>query len=474
MRYILTSLFVFSISFAALSQTSFEYLDPNNERNVAIQAFETKHNEYIISFVTIDNNISNCQNGILLLSEGGNKLSHSFFCNDTLELNAYDFFEMEDDLAIVGTGFNPVTEKSYLWFRKVDEEDSTITETFHYLSNREILLFDSFLKEGVFYCAGTTFDFEPFVATLETNGQLLFSKTDFEFIDVVNKLLIDENEYIMRGNRLRRLDAAFNLLEVMPNSPFGFHQQGDMIELSDSTYLITGKKTFAYSAENRRQFGIGILSDEFEELDSLLFGPGGDTIDYPGANRSISKALDGNFFFAGTSNMQIIPSPYGTIPSWFYLAKIEPDLTMLWNKTYGGDAYYNMYGVLATSDGGCLMYGFKHDYENEPNLLQLYVLKVNEDGDIISSATHPLTHEPIARFYPNPFSDVLQLEFFDPVFILKTRLDIYDSAGRLVIAQDNLAADQVINTSSLAKGVYFAKLVDDNGRCLLTEKLVKQ
>lgn len=287
MRYILTSLFVFSISFAALSQTSFEYLDPDNERNVAIQAFETKHNEYIISFVTIDNNISNCQNGILLLSEGGNKLSHSFFCNDTLELNAYDFFEMEDDLAIVGTGFNPVTEKSYLWFRKVDEEDSTITETFHYLSNREILLFDSFLKEGVFYCAGTTFDFEPFVATLETNGQLLFSKTDFEFIDVVNKLLIDENEYIMRGNRLRRLDAAFNLLEVMPNSPFGFHQQGDMIELSDSTYLITGKKTFAYSAENWRQFGIGILSDEFEELDSLLFGPGG--------TRLIIQALTGAF-----------------------------------------------------------------------------------------------------------------------------------------------------------------------------------
>lgn len=472
MHYILTSLFVFSISFAALSQTSFEYLDPDNERNIALQAFETQHKEYIISFVTIDG--SSCQNGILLLSENGNPISHSFFCNDTLELNAYDFFEIEDDLAIIGTGFNPVTEKSYLWFRKVDEDYSTVTETFHYLSNRDIFNLNAFLKEGVIYCTGSTFSYNPFVATLETNGQLLFSKTDFEFTDYVNRLLIDEDEYIMRGNRLRRLDTAFNLLEVMPRTPFGFSQQGDMIELSDSTYLITGKKTFAYNAENRRQFGIGILSDELEELDSLLFGPGGDTIDYPGANRSISKALDGNFFFAGTSNMQIIPSPYGTIPSWFYVAKIEPDLTMLWNKTYGGDAYYNMFGMLATSDGGCLMYGFKHDYENEPNLLQLYVLKVNEDGDIITSTTHPLTHEPICRFYPNPFSDMLQLEFFDPAAVSKTNLFIYDSAGRLLITQGNLAADQIINTSSLAKGVYFAKLVDDNGRCLFTKKLVKQ
>jgi hypothetical protein len=65
-----------------------------------------------------------------------------------------------------------------------------------------------------------------------------------------------------------------------------------------------------------------------------------------------------------------------TFDSWFHLIKINPDISPIWEYWYGGDAYYFLYSILATNDGGCIMVGNRYDYETQNQERDIFIVKL--------------------------------------------------------------------------------------------------
>jgi hypothetical protein len=68
--------------------------------------------------------------------------------------------------------------------------------------------------------------------------------------------------------------------------------------------------------------------------------------------------------------------------------------------------------------------------------------------------------------YPNPFSDVLQIES-DTVF---QKLELYDVLGKQIMNRDFI---NQIDTSSFAQGMYFLKLYTEDGE-VVVKKVVRE
>jgi hypothetical protein len=79
-----------------------------------------------------------------------------------------------------------------------------------------------------------------------------------------------------------------------------------------------------------------------------------------------------------------------------------------------------------------------------------------------------LTREPIL-FYPNPASDKFTFTFNQPE---QCTINILDETGRITLTQKSTQGINSINTSSLAKGIYFVN-INGNGYNN-TQKLIVQ
>jgi hypothetical protein len=63
------------------------------------------------------------------------------------------------------------------------------------------------------------------------------------------------------------------------------------------------------------------------------------------------------------------------------------------------------------------------------------------------------------KVMPNPFTNEIRLETSSKNYTIY----LMDVMGKTVLRSDNLNNNQIIETSSLAKGTYFLKIVTENG-----------
>jgi hypothetical protein len=184
--------------------------------------------------------------------------------------------------------------------------------------------------------------------------------------------------------------------------------------------------------------------------DIELLGPA-DTANYPGFYSNLDFRNPDNIFYAGIKNLAFgyfIPAS-----SWLFLNKLNSNLEVQWQKFYGGDANYNLWNLIATQDGGCLMAGTRYDYITQTNLRDVYILKVNSEGIVTGLGDEP-SQIPFtdAIIYPNPGSTYLKVEsgpqIDDALF------ELFDMSGKAVFRVKLRNRLQEINTSSFLKGTY--------------------
>jgi len=75
--------------------------------------------------------------------------------------------------------------------------------------------------------------------------------------------------------------------------------------------------------------------------------------------------------------------------------------------------------------------------------------------------------ESLIQLYPNPTTDILQLSF--PGNILPQNIEVFSVLGERMLTSRNTT---IIDMTSLAKGVYFARIMTSKG--ILTKKIVKK
>jgi len=193
-----------------------------------------------------------------------------------------------------------------------------------------------------------------------------------------------------------------------------------------------------------------------------------DTLEWPGMDKNLDSFDTNSFYIGGTHNFCI--DEYCQTDCWFSLTNIDSLLTMRWQKFYGGDANYTLYGLRATRDGGCLLYGTIYNYTTQNNERDIYVIKVNKDGLLggIDNKS-PIVHDAIV--YPNPGSDHLIIESGPQIANAEFRMVSIE--GKQVISKDLIERKMTLDTKNLTPGTYVWQVILD-GKVVETGKWIKE
>jgi hypothetical protein len=136
-------------------------------------------------------------------------------------------------------------------------------------------------------------------------------------------------------------------------------------------------------------------------------------------------------------------------------------LNLRWERFYGGDAYYVMSNLIATQDGGCLIGGWRFDYQNSTeDQTDIFLLKLNSEGLLTGHAEMPEFQMREAIVYPNPGNQLhIRLAMQHP----KAQLQLFDQAGRLILQQQLHKTESTVETAHLPSGVYLYQLRASTG-----------
>ncbi len=283
------------------------------------------------------------------------------------------------------------------------------------------------------------------------------------------KLSLDSKSIILKGlSYFGIIDLNFDSVLIRIND-FKFGDfSGDLYPLkSKEKYINFGGQSQDLRNFYNVDFGLNILDKDFNILKNIILGRTGDTIDIPARTQSIAST-NGGFYFGGTSNFKAWEYPYGYEPSWFMIMKTDSALNLEWTKEYGGDAYYFMTGITATSDGGGIAYGTRQDTTKGNFNRDPFMIKFDKNGMITFTKTFPQTKKTFA-IYPNPASNVLNVKFKENLI---TKFIITNTEGKVLkeILRDQI--DEKMDISNLLSGVYFISGYNKNLELIGTQKLI--
>jgi len=180
-----------------------------------------------------------------------------------------------------------------------------------------------------------------------------------------------------------------------------------------------------------------------------------------------------HLYFAGVYPFTLSPPTLYPEPRWILLYKLSKDGEILWQKFYKGEVNYMAYKILATSDGGALIFSTKYDWNDPiPDQRDVHILKIDSTGYY-----DPLTgtEEELAQMnkqilvYPNPATN--EVNFVLGLYS-NLQLFIYNSTGERVLFQ-LLQHSQTIDISTLPPGIYVYLLTGKNGFSE-TGKIIKE
>ncbi len=164
-----------------------------------------------------------------------------------------------------------------------------------------------------------------------------------------------------------------------------------------------------------------------------------------------------------------------------WLIKTDGDGNLLWQRKYNKNNQTDLfYGVLATEDGGFLLSGQAINEDN--NTQDAWLLKVDSIGCPYPNCTVGIdelgTNEIIVDVWPNPVSEVLNVELID--FSASVEMTVFDIQGRVItpsaFGHSPLKKGGELlrwDVNGWASGIYILKGTDDVGRSF-SIKFVKE
>lgn len=168
--------------------------------------------------------------------------------------------------------------------------------------------------------------------------------------------------------------------------------------------------------------------------------------------------IDTSFIYLGGSFNGHYHSSLDT--TWYYIAMLDHNLELIYEKYIGGDMHYWCECITATSDGGVLMTGAFFDINVTPILHKAYLVKLDTTG-LPVNIEHP---GPIkfydALIYPNPGNDFLNIR----TTIKNAWFELYDIKGNLLISQAINNHITTINTEHLPTEMYIYSIQNIRGK----------
>ncbi len=478
-------LFLILSSFCERSRAQsvgFEYTNSSSQLQQSELIIENSAHHYLMAGLTTPYYGSKAYGMKLIeLDASGNLLQEKSFIKPNNALGLLGIFERPNEYLGIGGMTRADSDSNFLWIAHFSKTLDLLKDTTIYISQSEqgfgqctVFRDTIFLGATVFQWASTD-QLLPFSAKISMDGELIALKKYSGVLDFVNKMYVPNDTskfFILHGEELRKVDKSFNLtgqtLRFASPLPY-LNAQGDIKYLSDTTFLLTGKY-WTTDSDDDQDIGVAMCSTNFNVLKIKKFGKGKDTADMPAALKSIDYTDKNKIFIGGTLDVSISLPTNANRPSAFVLVQYDSTLQQRWMKTYGNDAYYFMLGLLATSDGGCLMYGVKCDYQNNAGA-DLYVLKVNEQGNVTGTFATPFVQT--LNIYPNPAHETVWIELPSKM-PTKCILDIYAANGQKVFATEVSEGQKLlqVNVSDWTQGIYFYTLQSSIGGITHSGKII--
>jgi Secretion system C-terminal sorting domain len=321
-------------------------------------------------------------------------------------------------------------------------------------------------------------DYTPrlFGAKINKNGDITMVKHQFPIISNTPSPYIgwfdymqvkkDSSQYLyFDGRKISVVDSNFNAIfsrnmpETVVCPPCDFSTDlsysfyPTVLRVNDTVYYVGGKGFL----QNERVLYIlkmhlykGKIALKTFKIPSVVQGIA--------LHHSIDTTQNGFIYLGGVYNsvFPLTTPSDNTDTTQFILRKLDRDFNVLWTKQYGKNHFYFMSGVLATDDGGCMMYGQRYNFNSE-GLVEGYVLKVDGNGITANETIIPLSISTISAS-PNPSSGVIQVNIENVSKVLSYRF--FDMSGRLIKSLQSDASNPNFDLSFVSSGTYIFTVSD--------------
>jgi hypothetical protein len=427
--------------------------------------------------------VENWQHGLIVKLDGdGQFLDSVRIENPTGTCNLAELIYINEDYFVVLGHWSSGSEK-YIWYvkfdfnlqviedKKLDSEGWEVSDFKHIINNKGNIVF-----VALYTLTGLTLEVCIYEITIDG---MIVRNVFFDQPSGFNQafsLLENTFDYTYKVytrvplptrllNSFSILDSNFNILsqDYLDDSIYT-HNTAKWID--DSTYLITGKRFRFVGDED--EWDAGIL--KVTRTDSILsthYFAAEDTVEWPGLFKSLDFISTDNIFYGGSYNTYAYP--WQMEPSWIMLNILDSDLNLKAQHYYGGDASYTVNAILATSDSGCVMACSRYDYLTQYNEFDVYILKVNKDGLLVTVPDDPVISQSFIDLYPNPGKDNLYIESkLDGIFIefinvnAQPQLKLQLESGR-----------NVLNVSQIPAGIYLYRAFDKKNHLIQTGRWLK-
>ncbi len=277
----------------------------------------------------------------------------------------------------------------------------------------------------------------------------------YVFTDLVSGIIVYDTALNLIGRK--RFPDVYNPYTFRPEIRYEDFVTARWI--TDSTFVVT--------CRHYRELDNGLIKDNyqgFSELDTTFslapityigrIPQAGepDTIDTPAFRKSFDFRTPDSLFFTGNHNIFWTNTQR---PSFITAGLLNRALELQYVCYYGGDAHYEVMGMVCTSDGGFVIAANRYDNQTPNNDADVLFLKLNPEGRIVSTPKPDLCPESIFSLYPNPASEAFTLLLAPP----KAEMQLLTLQGQTVHSQTLTRGENRIACRPLPPGTYLCKVV---------------
>lgn len=483
--------------FPAIGQYSFEFGIESNEYSRLLNSdTDANGNVILVGFIGSPS-IDPKDAYIVRVSPDGTYQEKRFALQDTISaftsikvlengnyfitgaINADTTHNYRDHLWVINldTDFNYLVNKAY----KIREGYSF----FGFLANIEFdNLGNLFLATGVMENDSIPPDFSDFTFfKLSPDCDTLISKYysyiwdefPWEILNVPNSdnfMIIERSHNVNNRNELMFIDTELNILMVnqFENASIRGQLSSDCW-LNDTSLIMIANNSWDMGTYYENYFAAYHIDTSVRIHQELVFNKN-DTIDYMATSNSMAYVNDTTIFVGGfTLQPQF---PYNQDPTVVELYLIDKDMNLLGYKELGGDMSYELFGLEATPDNGCLLYGGSNTNPHEFEL-DIHIWKVLRDEiNIITSVANVPEKTKKLKVFPNPVVDILKIGIPKPLINTPITISLFNLKGRKVYQETIVAGGNLVssNLRNLYPGIY-GLIITNKNKTIYSSSIIK-
>jgi len=213
------------------------------------------------------------------------------------------------------------------------------------------------------------------INVIVNNGQKTFGGNSYDYAYSIQQAT--DGGYIVAGYStsfdwpdnvyILKLDSNGNLAWQRTCGGSGYDFGFSVDQTTDGGYIVVGG-TSSFKVNNLDVYLLKLNSDGSLAWQNTF---GGNIDDYA---LSVQQTTDGGYIVAGAT------TSFGAGDCDVYVLKINPDGSLAWEKTFGGNGEDQAASIQQTTDGGYIVAGVTTSFR--AGSCDVYVLKLNSDGSL--------------------------------------------------------------------------------------------